>query len=80
MLRGHPYDCKADVFSAGSMLFLMMHYSPPFYSKDKEEVLRKNRACQVDFNFNQWEGYNYNYSDEIIDLLKNMLVREPSDR
>ena len=32
MLRGHPYDCKADVFSAGSMLFLMMHYSLPFLS------------------------------------------------
>lgn len=80
MLRGLPYDCKADVFSTGCTLYLMMHYSPVFYSKDKDEVLKMNRACDIDLNFNNWPGYNYFYSNEVLDLLAKMLAKDPSNR
>jgi len=36
LLAGHPYDCKADVFSYGSLLYEISHRTFPF-AKDLEE-------------------------------------------
>ena len=38
MLRGLPYDCKADIFSLGATLYVMMAYNPCFYSKNRDEI------------------------------------------
>jgi calcium/calmodulin-dependent protein kinase I len=40
MIEYKGYGTKADVFSAGATLYLMMHYSPAFYAKNKDEVIR----------------------------------------
>lgn len=69
MIEYDIYDCKADVFSAGSTLYLMMHFQPAFNASTKEEVVALNRKCEPDLDFNNKEGYEYNYSTEIIDLV-----------
>jgi serine/threonine protein kinase len=40
MIGYRDYGTKADVFSAGATLYLMMHYSPAFFAKNKEDVIR----------------------------------------
>ena len=39
MLRGEPYNTKADVFSAGVTLYSMMNYCSPFSGKTVEKVM-----------------------------------------
>ena len=80
MMRGQPYDSRADVFSLGAMLYLMLTYHPPFYAPTKEQIIEKNRACVVDFNFNNWEHKDLNISEETIDLLKWMMKKDPAQR
>ena len=59
MLKGHHYDHKADVFSCGATLYLMMVYEPPFYAKDKQAILDANKEGVLSFDFNKWEDENY---------------------
>ena len=40
MLRGLPFDCKVDVFSAGATLYIMMTYRPAFFSHSKDDVVQ----------------------------------------
>lgn len=80
MLMRQPYDCEADVFSAGVTLYFMQHYEHPFLGTTKEEIIQKNIECDVDFDFNNMEGYNYEYSQGTIDLLKAMMAKNPKDR
>ena len=80
MIEYRDYDCRADVFSAGCTLYLMMHYSPPFHAKNKNEVVKLNRKCEADFDFNNKDGYDYNYSEEIIDLVSLQMAKNPENR
>ena len=80
MLRGLPFDCKADVFSAGATLYIMMAFRPAFYSHNRDNVIKLNRQCQPDFRINEWPECNYNYTEEILELLELMLKREPKER
>ena len=45
VLRGETYDCRADVFSAGCTLYLMLFEKQLSYLKDKKECLELNRSC-----------------------------------
>ena len=45
-----------------------MYTSHPGYAESKEDVIKLNRLCQPDIDFNNMEGCEYDYSDEIIDL------------
>ena len=80
MLHGQHYDCKADIFSAGVVLYLMLHYKSPFKSNDKEIVMKLNKECNVDFDFNNWKGYDYSYTEEQLHQLKKMMAKNPEDR
>ena len=80
MLKGMHYDTRADVFSTGSTLYLMMVYEPPFYSKDKAQILAANKEGKQDFDFNEWEDCNYDYSEETQDLLQKMMSVDPEFR
>ena len=80
MMRGKNYDSRADVFSCGSMFYLMLTYTPPFYASNKEEIVERNRKCDPDFSFNHWFGHNYDYNERTIDLLKKMMMKDPKHR
>lgn len=68
MMRAEPYDTKADVFSLGCMLYMMLTYWPPFFSKNKAEVIKLNRICDPDWAWNNWKNpEKYKYSDRTID-------------
>jgi len=45
VLKGRPYNYKADVFSAGSVLFNLFSRRYLFSGADADEVLRRNARC-----------------------------------
>jgi serine/threonine protein kinase len=81
MMRGQQYDSRADVFSAGSMLYLMLTYNPAFAASTKEEIIEKNRACEPEWRFWMLPTEPKEYpSTETMELLKTMMAKNPNVR
>ena len=51
ILFDEPYNCKVDVFSAGMILFILLTGYSPFYGKSYNEILQKNKKCEINFDF-----------------------------
>ena len=81
MMRGQQYDSRADVFSAGSMLYLMLTYHPAFAASTKEEIIEKNRACEPEWRFCMLPTEPKDHpSKETMELLKSMMAKDPTVR
>jgi calcium/calmodulin-dependent protein kinase I len=39
-----------DVFSAGIIFYLLLTGKQPFTGKDYKQILRANKACEINFN------------------------------
>ncbi len=48
VLKGRPYNYKADIFGAGSVFFNLLSRRYLFSGTTAEEVLRRNARCQID--------------------------------
>lgn len=69
--RGYDGE-KADAFSVGVILYVLVSGGQPFYDVDEERLLQKVDKCEV--NYPEW------MSKDCIDLLSKMLVRDPRKR
>ena len=49
LLNDLGYDCQADVFSAGVIMYVMLTGRPLFRGDNPNEILQKNQACELDF-------------------------------
>jgi len=77
VLADAKYDQKVDVFSAGVILYILLTGGSPFYGKSYNEILWKNKVCDIKFEFKET---NLKVSDLAIDLLKKMLAKDPTQR
>jgi serine/threonine protein kinase len=79
ILHGDHFTPKADIFSLGSLLFLMMTGMPLFHAENQDQVLENNR----EFNF-YMVGYRQltieYFHRESVDLLRGMVNTDPIKR
>lgn len=76
ILNDAGYNCEADVFSAGAILYMMLAGSALFKGATTNEVLANNMNCNVSFN----HVFVQNVSDPAKDLVKKMIRKRPQDR
>ena len=85
VLNGNGYDTKADIFSAGVILYIL--YIPllsphslsgvsPFHANSYHQVLQKNRKGKIEFPAKYWDTV----SPEGIDLIMKMTELNPAER
>jgi serine/threonine protein kinase len=56
ILRNQPYDNKADIFSAGVVLFIILTGNSPFNGRDPNQVIESNlKACPL-FDPSVWSS------------------------
>lgn len=66
------YDTKIDIWSLGIVIYEMLSQEVPFLGDSREKVFERIRENEI-----TWPN---KFSEEVIDLLQNMLNRDPSER
>ena len=67
------YDEKADIFSAGVILYVLLTGRPVFRGFNINEILLKNKKCEVEYPAKYWSKI----SDKAKDIVSMMLVKDP---
>ncbi|CAD8067099.1 unnamed protein product [Paramecium primaurelia] len=73
ILEDKKYNEKVDVFSAGIILYILLSGQAPFYGNSLDEIMEKNRDCQINFK-------DLQVSEDALDLLKKSLEPNPECR
>eukprot|EP00347_Sterkiella_histriomuscorum_P000721 403374762 len=76
LLEDKGYYCKADIFSAGVILYVMLTGRPAFPGTNIHEILMKNKRGDVQYPPKYWEKI----SIEAKDLVGKMLNKDPRNR
>jgi len=76
ILRGEIYDTKADVFSAGVVLYLILLGKNLFSGSNLAEILHSNKDGTFDLTNSEW----HKLSVEVQDLCSSMLQINPNLR
>jgi len=66
---GCPYGSPADLWSVGTLIYMMLAARPPFYAPTDTEVLRRVRAGSFDLTSGRWDGVSTSAKDMISSLM-----------
>ena len=75
VLKGN-YDCKCDIWSIGSITYMMLCGSPVFNGQSNSEIFDKIINQSIEFPKEKFEKISSN----AIDFIKKCLVKDPSKR
>ena len=78
ILSGKPYTCQGDIWSLGVIFYILLCGYPPFVSEkdDQRELFAMIKAGTYVFDPAEWSVI----SDSAKDLIKKILVTDPSKR
>lgn len=76
LLEDKGYNTKADIFSAGVILYVMLTGRPAFPGTNIHEILLKNKRCDIAFPPKYWDKI----SSPAKDLVIRMLNKDPKQR
>mmetsp|Transcript_701 Transcript_701/g.656 ORF Transcript_701/g.656 Transcript_701/m.656 type:complete len:138 (-) Transcript_701:315-728(-) len=70
------YTEKCDIWSSGTICYILLCGYPPFYGYDDKEILENVRKGDFAFPEEEWSGI----SNEAKNLIKKMLTKDPTKR
>ncbi|CAG9314529.1 unnamed protein product [Blepharisma stoltei] len=76
IIRNIPYGLKADVFSAGILLYILLYNQSPFTGDTANEVIESNKRCKIFFD----SKYFLMASCEAIHTIMEMTSSSPAAR
>jgi serine/threonine protein kinase len=76
LLEDVGYDEKADIFSAGVILYVLLSGRPAFRGYNINEILTKNKKGEVEYPAKFWDKI----SDKAKDLVQLLLKKNPKER
>ena len=78
VLSDHDYDCRADVFSAGIIFYVLLLRHNPFQDKSYSKLVRKNKLGVVDLK--SIDALELENKKQILQVLASMLSKDPKYR
>ena len=76
ILNGVPYGTKADMWSLGVIIYILLGGYPPFIEQNQRELFRRIRKGQYEFHVEYWGSV----SSEAKDLIASLLTVDPVRR
>lgn len=76
ILNNLGYGCKADIFSLGVIMYILLTSKFVFNARDYSDILRRNKQCKVYFPKKLWEKL----SPEALNLCSLMLKKNADER
>lgn len=76
ILKNLPHDQRVDLWSVGVVIFVLLVGYPPFLDENQTKLFAKIRNGEWVFYDEDWS----NISQDAKDLIKGLLVVDPSDR
>lgn len=76
ILEGQSYDTKADMWSIGVILYILLGGYPPFIENDQRKLFRKIRKGDYEFHDEYWGAI----SEEAKTLIGSLITVDPSQR
>jgi calcium/calmodulin-dependent protein kinase I len=76
IVEGKGYGKEVDYWSIGIILYIMLCGFPPFYDENNQKLFEAIQNCDYEFPSPYWDKI----SEPAKDLIKKILVREPSER
>ena len=76
ILRNKGYSVKADVFSAGVVIYILLAGASPFKGSSREQIVERNTICKIKYD----DKIFPNVSVHAVDFLQNVLNPEPAER
>ena len=76
ILSNNPYGTKADMWSLGVIVFILLSGYPPFVDDDTKSLFRMIRHATYEFHPDYWDGI----SDDAKNLVKGLLTVDPKER
>ena len=76
ILKNIPHDHRADLWSVGVIIYLLLVGYPPFAKETHAELFAQIRTCDWKFYQEDWE----NISPDARDLIENLLIADPEQR
>lgn len=70
ILRNLPYNTKVDIFSAGVVFYILLSHKMPFPGKNKLEIIKRNKECNVCFRTKDWENVSGAAMNFVVRLLE----------
>jgi serine/threonine protein kinase len=76
VLNKEGYGIKADIFSCGVIMYMLLIGVSPFAAETIKDVIEKNKNCEIDFSVSKWKEV----SKEALDLAVKMLELDQYQR
>jgi len=76
ILEGTPYDERADMWSVGVILYILLGGYPPFIESTQRDLFRKIRKGEYEFHEEYWGTV----SSDAKDLIARLLTVDPATR
>lgn len=76
ILTAESYDKSVDMWSVGVIIYILLSGYPPFYADSAPALFKKIMDVKYDFDDSVWDDI----SDSAKDLIRNLLVKDPSKR
>jgi serine/threonine protein kinase len=76
ILEGTAYDTRADMWSVGVILYILLGGYPPFIENNQRDLFRKIRKGEYEFHEEYWGTV----SEEAKDLISSLLTVDPVTR
>ena len=76
LLEENGYNKKVDMFSIGVILYIMLSGRPAFKGFNVNEILLKNKKCDIEFPAQYWDKI----SEKAKDLVQKLLKKNPNER
>jgi serine/threonine protein kinase len=76
ILKNIPHDTKADMWSVGVIIYVLLVGYPPFMEDKQQDLFRKIRTGDYEFFEEDWAGISL----DAVELIKSLLVTDPEQR